>query len=202
MNAPANGLLEHGGRSRCYWCGDHEDYRTYHDEEWGRPVHDDRRLYEKVCLESFQSGLSWLTILRKRENFRAAFANFEMEQVAAFGKADVERLLGNAGIVRHRGKIEATIKNARAAIATVEQEGSLHEYFWRFEPPASERPQRFDYKSLAAFTQSPTSKALAKDLKRRGWAWVGPTTAYAFMQAMGLVNDHFEGCWVAQETRR
>lgn len=202
MSAPPDGLLVHEGRSRCYWCGDHEDYRDYHDQEWGRPVRDDRRLYEKICLESFQSGLSWLTILRKRDNFRAAFRDFQLETVAAFDESDVQRLLGDAGIVRHRGKIEATIKNARAAIATVEREGSLQEYFWRFEPRLSERPSRFDYKSLASITQSAHSKALSKDLKRHGWVWVGPTTAYAFMQAMGLVNDHFEGCWVGDDIRR
>ena len=202
MSLPPHGLIEHDGRQRCWWSGTHADYQAYHDTEWGRPVRDDQRLYEKICLESFQSGLSWLTILRKRENFRAAFADFRMEKVAAFGETDVERLLADAGIVRHRGKIEATIKNARAAIATVAAEGSLHEYFWGFEPPSEERPTRFDFATLASISQSPSSKALAKDLKRRGWVWVGPTTVYAFMQAMGLVNDHLEGCWVGQETRQ
>lgn len=198
MDVPPDGLLR-TDRSRCWWCGDHEDYIHYHDTEWGRPVRDDRRLFEKVCLESFQSGLSWLTILRKRENFRAAFADFDWTQVARFGESDVERLLQDAGIIRHRGKIEATIANARALETLLESQESFADYVWGFEPPAAERPSKLDYPSLSKLASTPSSKALAKDLKRRGFAWVGPTTAYAFMQAMGLVNDHLEGCWVRDE---
>ena len=173
------------GVSRCAWGDSTPEYRTYHDTEWGRPVTDDRRLFEKLCLEGFQSGLSWLTILRKREAFRSAFAGFDFERVARYGEADVERLLGDAAIVRHRGKIEATINNARRAVELVEAEGSIAAFVWRFEPePAAP--------SSAAETEE--SRALAKELKRRGWRFVGPTTVYAFMQAMGLVNDHLEGC--------
>jgi DNA-3-methyladenine glycosylase I len=179
---------------RCWWHGNHADYITYHDTEWGFPVRDDIRLFEKICLEGFQSGLSWLTILRKRENFRAAFAGFDFHKVAAFTEADVERLLGDTGIVRHQGKIRSTINNAQRAIELVEEKGSLAAYFWSYQPPASERPERLDYSSLSKLATTPTSTALSKDLKKRGWRFVGPTTAYAFMQAMGLVNDHLEGC--------
>jgi len=182
------------GKVRCWWAHGNAEYEAYHDHEWGRPVVEDRRLFEKLCLEGFQSGLSWLTILRKRENFRRAFANFEPAAVAAFGEADVERLLGDPGIVRHRGKIVSTINNARRALELIESEGSLAAYVWRFEPPASERPARFDRAALSAMATSPASVRLSKDLKKRGWSFVGPTTVYAFMQAMGLVNDHLEGC--------
>ena len=193
----ADGLLRgEDGRARCWWPGDQPDYQHYHDHEWGRPVRDDRRLFEKICLEGFQSGLSWLTILRKRENFRAAFSNFEIEQLQHFGATDVERLLQDAGIVRHRGKIESTLNNARRALALRDEFGSLSHYFWRHEPPPSERPKRVDRASLRSLSQTPTSTALSKELKRRGWSFVGPTTVYAFMQAMGLVNDHLEGCHV------
>lgn len=181
--------------SRCFWVAEAApDYVAYHDTEWGVPVGDDRRLFEKLVLEGFQSGLSWLTILRKREHFREAFAGFDFAQVARFGARDVTRLLGNAGIVRHRGKIEAAIANARACCDLVAAEGSLAAYVWRFEPPASERPARLTEAVLRAMPTSPTSTALAKDLKRRGWRFVGPTTVYAFMQAMGLVNDHQHDC--------
>ena len=179
---------------RCWWCGDDGLYRDYHDREWGRPVAGDIRLFEKVCLEGFQSGLSWLTILRKRENFRAAFDGFDFRTVAAYGSANVERLLGNAGIIRHRGKIEATIDNAIHAVELAEEAGSLAAYFWRFETPAADRPSRLDRAALATLAQTEQSRALSKDLKKRGWKFVGPTTCYAFMQAMGLVNDHLEGC--------
>ena len=173
------------GATRCRWGDSPEIYRAYHDSEWGLPVADDRRLFEKLCLEGFQAGLSWLTILRKRESFRAAFDDFDFERVARYGKRDVKRLLEDAAIVRHRGKIEAAINNAQRALELVEAEGSLAAYVWRFEPePAAP--------SWAA--QTPESQALSKDLKRRGWRFVGPTTVYAFMQAMGLVNDHLEGC--------
>lgn len=182
------------GLLRCWWHGGHEDYRHYHDTEWGIPVYDDRRLFEKICLEGFQSGLSWLTILRKRENFRQAFAGFDFEKVAHFDETDVQRLLQDAGIVRHQGKIRSTINNARKACELVEKEGSLSDYFWKFVPPVSERPEILDYEGLIRLSQTPTSKTLSKDLKKRGWSFVGPTTAYAFMQAMGLVNDHLQGC--------
>lgn len=184
------------GLARCWWCRATPEYQAYHDGEWGFPVVDDRRLFEKICLEGFQSGLSWLTILRKRESFRAAFAGFDPARLAAFGEADVDRLLQDGGIVRHRGKIVSTINNARRALALIGEKGSLREYFWSFEPRAKDRPARIDAAALAALTTSPASVALSKDLKKRGFTFVGPTTAYAFMQAMGLVNDHLEGCHV------
>jgi DNA-3-methyladenine glycosylase I len=176
------------GHPRCHWCGGAPEFLPYHDEEWGFPVADDQRLFEKICLEGFQSGLSWRTILNKREAFRAAFQGFDFHKVARFTERDVERLLGDAGIVRHRGKIEAAIHNAARAIDLVEQEGSLAAYFWRHEPDAGELgvPQ--------TASTSATSVALSKDLKKRGWKFVGPTTVFAFMQAMGLINDHAEGC--------
>jgi DNA-3-methyladenine glycosylase I len=178
------------GRPRCRWGASTPDYEWYHDEEWGRPVTDDRGLYERMVLEGFQSGLSWLTILRKRDNFRAAFANFEIEAVAGFGERDVKRLLADAGIVRHRGKIEAAIANARAAAAL---DGSLAELIWWFAPAGRRRAPR-SLEELPALT--PESTALSKELKKRGFRFVGPTTAYATMQACGLVNDHIAGCFV------
>jgi DNA-3-methyladenine glycosylase I len=176
------------GEPRCRWCGAAPEFFAYHDREWGFPVADDRRLFEKLCLESFQSGLSWRTILAKRENFRAAFREFDVDAVARFRKRDVERLLNDAGIVRHRGKIEAVINNAKRARELVEREGSLAAYVWSYEPdPAAlGRPQ--------TVSTSAESIALSKALKSQGWKFVGPTTVYAFMQAMGLVNDHVEGC--------
>ncbi len=190
-----DGLVEGSdGRLRCWWSSGLADYEAYHDNEWGRPVTDDRRLFEKLSLEGFQSGLSWLTILRKRENFRRAFANFEPEAVAAFGEEDIERLVADPGIVRHRGKIVSTINNARRALDLIASEGSLAAYVWRFEPPASERPPRFDRAALSAATTAPAAIRMSKDLKKRGWSFVGPTTVYAFMQAMGMVNDHLDGC--------
>lgn len=180
--------------TRCAWCGELPDYIAYHDDEWGHPTLDDRRLFEKICLEGFQSGLSWLTILRKREAFRAAFDDFDFERVARYRPAKVERLLNDAGIIRHRGKIEATINNAQRAVALAEELGALAPYFWSWEPGPDERPQRMNLTELKTMTTCPSAKAMSKDLKRRGWKFVGPTTAYAFMQAMGLVNDHLEGC--------
>lgn len=174
------------GRPRCGWGLSAPEYVDYHDREWGFPVRDDRRLFEKVCLEGFQSGLSWLTILRKREGFRAAFANFDAAQVARFGARDVTRLLADAAIVRHRGKIEAAINNAQRCIELVVEQGSLAKYIWSFEPPASLKP--------LMLTESAASIDLSKDLKRRGWKFVGPTTMHAFMQSMGLFNDHAHGC--------
>jgi len=176
------------GKPRCNWCAAAPEFFNYHDTEWGFPVTDDRRLFEKLSLESFQSGLSWRTILTKRENFRAAFHGFDFDRVAHFTEQDVERLLGDAGIVRHRGKIQAVINNARRACELVESEGSLATYLWSYEP---------DPGQLAApqtASTSPESVALSKDLKKRGWKFIGPTTVYAFMQAMGLINDHVKAC--------
>jgi DNA-3-methyladenine glycosylase I len=190
------------GVVRCFWADSAPEYRAYHDTEWGFPVADDRRLFEKVCLEGFQSGLSWLTILRKREGFRKAFAGFDFEQVAKFGEKDVERLLGDASIVRHRGKIEATVNNARRAVELVEAEGSLAAFVWQFEPDPATRPKRMTWDALLEMAQTAESRALAKELKRRGWRFVGPTTVYAFMQAMGLVNDHLEGCDAREAVER
>jgi DNA-3-methyladenine glycosylase I len=184
------------GLKRCSWCLGAPDYLAYHDAEWGRPVMDDTRLLEKLCLEGFQAGLSWLTILRKREAFRRAFAGFDRERLARFGPGEVRRLLGDAGIVRHRGKIEAAIANARAAREVAAAEGSLAALIWRFEPDPASRPRRLTGRVLARLTESPESIALSRELKRRGFRFVGPTTVYAFMQAMGLVNDHLVGCHV------
>ena len=198
-----NGLIRSGdGVDRCFWCGDLPDYVSYHDAEWGYPVGDDHRLFEKLCLEGFQSGLSWLTILRKREAFRRAFVGFDYARVARFGPRDVRRLLGDATIVRHRGKIESAIGNARRAIDLAEEFGSLAAYVWNFEPGRSSRPKRVTYAALRSAGPVPEAAALSKDLKRRGWTFVGPTTVYAFMQAMGLVNDHFEGCGVRARAER
>ncbi len=180
------------GVARCWWADSAPEYRAYHDTEWGFPVADDVRLFEKLSLEGFQAGLSWLTILRKREAFRRAFEGFAFERVAEFDDRDVERLLADASIVRHRGKIEAVINNARRARALVSERGALAGYVWEFEPQP--RSGRLNRAGLLELAMSAESKALAKDLKRRGWRFVGPTTVYAFMQAMGLVNDHLDGC--------
>ncbi|MBL1256373.1 DNA-3-methyladenine glycosylase I [Methylocystis sp. Sn-Cys] len=184
------------GRPRCRWCAAAPDYFAYHDTEWGFPVDDDRRLFEKLCLEGFQSGLSWRTILAKRENFRGAFYSFDFDRIARFTDDDLQRLLDDRGIVRHRGKIAAVINNAKRAQEIVRQEGSLAAYFWRYEPPAATlgKPQ--------TASTSAASIALSKDLKKRGWAFVGPTTVYAFMQAMGLINDHAEGCVIREDVER
>jgi len=190
------------GRNRCWWCVPAPEYVAYHDTEWGFPVTDDRRLFEKICLEGFQAGLSWLTILRKREAFRRAFAGFDIAKVARFTPARVERLLADAGIVRHRGKIESAINNARRARELVDEFGSLSAFSWRFEPAPSSRPARLTRQALLGMSTSPESVALSKELKRRGWTFVGPTTIYAFMQAVGLVNDHLEGCHVRAEVER
>jgi len=190
---------------RCFWCDDSQIYRNYHDTEWSFPVFDDKHLFEKICLEGFQSGLSWLTILRKRENFRRAFNGFDIASLARFTQKDIARLMADTGIVRHRGKIEAAINNARCAEKLLESEASLADYFWRFEPEAASRPQVFDADTVKTLTQSKESIVLSIDLKARGWQFVGPTTMYAFMQAMGLVNDHEAGCHVretALEARR
>jgi len=186
------------GITRCWWGKDHLDYRNYHDVEWGRPVSKDFRLFEKICLEGFQSGLSWLTILRKRENFRHAFAGFDFNKITGFDDNNVSQLLQNSGIIRHRGKIEATINNAHRALELVEEFGSLAAYIWGWEP-ASPEPDigKGEYSHpIPSITR--TSQLLSKDLKNRGWEFIGPTTAYAFMQAMGLVNDHMEGCGIRE----
>ncbi len=195
MGRLREGLVKSGdGTIRCWWGASTPRYGAYHDAEWGRPVAADHRLFEKICLEGFQSGLSWLTILNKRDNFRAAFAGFDFERVARFSGRDVARLLGDAGIVRHRGKIESTINNARRAVALAEAHGSLAAFFWRYEPSPRARPKRVTKTALSTMSTSPESTTLSKDLKKAGWTFVGPTTVYAFMQAMGLVNDHLEGC--------
>jgi DNA-3-methyladenine glycosylase I len=191
-----NGLrLGADGLVRCKWCDSSDDYRAYHDREWGFPVTDDTRLFEKICLEGFQSGLSWLTILRKRENFRRAFRDFDFESLAK-RPPDIDKLLLDSGIVRHRGKIESTLNNALRARELRREFGSLAAYFWRFEPAADARPVKLTWAALAQLPKTAESIALSKDLKKRGWSFVGPTTMYAFMQAMGLVNDHIEGCAV------
>jgi DNA-3-methyladenine glycosylase I len=193
------------GRARCLWCQATPAYRHYHDHEWGFPVTDDTRLFEKLCLEGFQSGLSWLTILNKREHFRRVFDGFDAERVARYGARDVKRLLADAGIVRHRGKIESTINNAQRLLELKREFGSLAAYAWQYEPAAKERPKRLDWATLQTMSTSAQSVAMSKDLKQRGWRFVGPTTVYAFMQAMGLVNDHVQGCSVraaALEARR
>ena len=187
-------IVSEDGKTRCFWPGVLPDYLAYHDSEWGIPVSDDRRLFEKICLEGFQSGLSWLTILRKRENFRAAFDGFDFRRIAEYDENDVDRLLTDKGIVRHRGKIVSVINNAKRAIELVNEKGSLAAYFWSFEPGAKDRPAVVDYPTLVANPKTETSTHISKDLKKRGWSFVGPTTVYAFMQAMGLVNDHIEGC--------
>ncbi|SLN29996.1 DNA-3-methyladenine glycosylase 1 [Roseovarius albus] len=184
------------GQNRCSWCGDVPEFLPYHDNEWGYPVDDDTRLFEKLCLESFQSGLSWRTILNKRENFRAAFAGFDYREIMKFTDADRERLLNDPGIVRNRLKIDATINNAHRMAEMVEAEGSLAAFIWRYEPPAEElgEPQTASI--------SPTSIALSKELKKRGWKFLGPTTIFAFMQAMGLINDHAIGCAMREKARK
>ena len=191
---PAGVVRGDDGTLRCFWCAGDPLYRAYHDAEWGFPVADDQRLFEKIALEGFQAGLSWLTILRKRESFRRAFHGFAIERVAKMGARDVARLLGDPGIVRHRAKIEAAIHNARQSVRLIEQHGSLASFAWRFEPPARERPRRLTRAAVVKLSETPTSRALSKELRAHGFRFIGPTTAYAFMQAMGLVNDHLEGC--------
>jgi len=181
--------------TRCGWAGSDPLYQHYHDREWGRPVTNDTRLFEKLCLEGFQSGLAWITILRKRENFRAAFHGFDLEKVAAMDESDIERLLQDAGIIRHRGKIASTINNAKRALELQQEFGSLAAYFWGFEPEPAKGP--IVSGSIPAETEA--SKAMSKDLRKRGFSFVGPTTSYAFMQAMGLVNDHVDGCFCRAE---
>ena len=187
---------------RCWWCGEHADLQAYHATEWGFPTSDDQRLFEKLCLEGFQAGLSWLTILRKRENFRRAFVDFDYDRLARWNERSVRRLLEDVGIVRHRGKIEAVLANARQARKLHDDFGSLGAFFWSFEPDDSDRPDRFDEQSLVARSETPASCAMSKALKERGFRFVGPTTAYAFMQSMGIVNDHVEDCDTRNEVER
>lgn len=182
------------GLTRCFWCAADPIYVRYHDTEWGFPVHDDRRLFEKLTLKGFQAGLSWLTILRKRENFRAAFDHFDIEKVSRYTARHVARLLKDAGIVRHRGKIESAINNARRCADVIDTEGSFAKFVWQFEPAAAARPKKLTWAALLGMATTPESRALSKALKQRGFTFVGPTTSYAFMQAMGLVNDHLHGC--------
>ena len=179
---------------RCWWVGTHEEYRKYHDEEWGVFPSDDREFFEKLCLECFQSGLSWLTVLLKRSRLRDVFHQFNFSRVAKMNREDVERLMNDNSIIRHKGKIEAVISNANHAVRLVKEFGSLEAYFTKFSPPQEERPPILTYESVKDLTQTPTSRALSKDLKKHGWKFVGPTTCYAFMQATGLVNDHLIGC--------
>jgi len=195
-------LLGDDGKHRCWWCGDAADYNQYHDEEWGNPVTDNFRLFEKVSLEGFQAGLSWLTILRKRENFRAAFDGFDYHKIAKYSQNDIGRMLGDESIIRHRGKIEAVLNNAARAIEMEREYGSLAAYFWSWEPDNSDRPVTMNYETALKLDKTPASTLLAKDLKKRGWKFVGPTTCYAFMQAMGMVNDHLEGCHRRAEIER
>ena len=194
LDLPQGLFHDDSNLARCLWCEASPAYRAYHDTEWGFPVKDERRLFEKICLEGFQAGLSWLTILNKRENFRAAFANFEAEQLADFNDSDTRHLLMDAGIVRHAGKIASTINNAKRVLELRREFGSLGAYVWKLEPDAASRPPVITHAVLKTATTSAASIVLSKDLKKRGWTFVGPTTMYAFMQAMGLVNDHLEGC--------
>lgn len=179
---------------RCWWCGEDPLYQHYHDHEWGRPVENDILLFEKICLEGFQAGLSWLTILRKRENFRQAFAGFDFTKVAFFTEADVAELLQNKGIVRHEQKIRSTINNAQKTLDIIEEYGSLYAFLRLYQPCKRERPKKLDYQTLVHLASTSQSAALSRELKKKGFSFVGPTTMYALMQATGLVNDHIEGC--------
>ena len=191
-------LLHSDERQRCWWCGHDPLYVAYHDLEWGRPVHDDTRLFEKICLEGFQAGLSWLTILRKREQFRRAFAGFEIARVAGFGSTDIERLLTDAGIVRHRGKIASAINNAQRYAELVNEFGSLDTFVWGFVTSDREGDRATP---PGIPTHTPASTRLAKELKQRGWTFVGPTTMYALLQSVGVVNDHLNGCWAYRDVQ-
>jgi DNA-3-methyladenine glycosylase I len=194
LSAPHDAIAGGDGIERCWWCLGDPLYERYHDVEWGRPKQDDNLLFEKLCLEGFQSGLSWLTILRKRESFRRAFRSFDIESVARFNSRSVERLLVDASIVRHRGKIESAINNARRCLELIEERGSLAGYVWSYEPDEGTRPARLDRRALEGMTTNLAAVDMSKDLKRRGWRFVGPTTVYSFMEAVGLVNDHVAGC--------
>lgn len=189
-------------KQRCRWCGDDPLYVAYHDAEWGRPVTDDVRLFEKICLEGFQAGLSWITILRKRENFRKEFDGFDVKKIIKYTEKDIARLMKDEGIVRHRGKIESVINNAQRALEMKKEFGSLAAYFWKFDPHINERPTSFKQDELKLMATTATSIAISKDLKKRGWSFVGPTTVYAFMQAMGMVNDHTEECFCRKDIEK
>ena len=203
MAVPESGVVAgDDGIARCWWCVGDPLYLSYHDREWGRPVKDDRRLFEKLCLEGFMSGLSWLTILRKRENFRRAFHSFDIEAVARFNAKSVDRLMRDDGIVRNRAKIEATINNARRCLELIEEAGSLAAYVWAFEPKPESRSQMLDWPTLKQLGTSSEAAAMSKDLKKRGWSFVGPTTVYSFMEAMGLVNDHVSACALRAEVEQ
>ncbi|MEP6729608.1 MAG: DNA-3-methyladenine glycosylase I [bacterium] len=191
---PEKVVLHEDGIARCWWCGSDPLYVAYHDREWGVPMRDDVRLFEKITLEGFQAGLSWITILRKRENFRAAFDGFDIEKVSRYNARKVNSLLKDAGIIRHRGKIESVINNAKRAHELVDEFGSIAAFVWQFEPATDTRPASMDWASLSQLATTAESIRLSKDLRKRGWSFVGPTTLYAFMQAMGMVNDHLEGC--------
>jgi DNA-3-methyladenine glycosylase I len=188
--------------ARCWWCVGDPLYESYHDHEWGRPIADDGRLFEKLSLEGFQSGLSWLTILRKRENFRRAFRSFDLETVARFNRRSVQRLMGDAGIVRNLAKIEATINNARRCLELIEEFGSLAAFSWNYEPDVSARSKSIDHDALVNMPPSPEATAFSKELRKRGWVFVGPTTAYSFMEAVGIVNDHLFACDLRAEVER
>lgn len=197
----AEGLRRYAdGVTRCQWCGDEEIYQRYHDEEWGLPVTDDRKLFEKLCLEGFQSGLSWLVVLRKRERFRAVFHGFDWRKIATMRPRDIERLLADPGIIRHRGKIESTINNARRMVEHFDAPGAFAAYIWSFEPEQNPRPRT--WQELRTNTTHPESTRLSKELKKLGFSFVGPTTCYAFMQAMGLVDDHIHGCDADKRCRK
>jgi DNA-3-methyladenine glycosylase I len=203
MNPGNDGVLRGAdGIKRCWWCVGDPLYDRYHDLEWGRPIADDVRIFEKLCLEGFQSGLSWLTILRKRENFRRAFRSFDVGAVSRFTHRSVDRLMLDAGIVRNRAKIEATINNARRCRELQKEVGSLAAYIWSFEPGPESRPKTMDWSALTQLGVTPEAKSLSKDLKRRGWSFVGPTTVYSAMESVGLVNDHVEGCRFHREVKR
>jgi len=202
LTPPAGLLGGPAAERRCGWCGEDPLYRDYHDREWGRPVDCDRRLFEKICLEGFQAGLSWITILRKRDRFRRAFRGFEIERVARFNQRSVARLLADPGIVRHRGKIESAIHNARRARILIDEKGSLAAHLWEFEPRAQDRPRRITHAALRRLSETAESRAMSRDLRARGWSFVGPTTLYAFMQSVGMVNDHLEGCAVRASVER
>ncbi|MEL6089730.1 DNA-3-methyladenine glycosylase I [Bartonella schoenbuchensis] len=180
---------------RCFWAGTDPLYCAYHDHEWGKPVFDDLRLFEKICLEGFQAGLSWLTILKKIPHFRSAFDNFDFEKIVHYNEAKIEILMQDKGIVRHRGKIRSVVNNAFRAQEIIAEQGSLSHYFWSFQPPPSERPEKVDFQMWQDNPVTAASIRLSTDLKKRGWTFVGPTTCYAFMQAVGIVNDHLEGCF-------
>ncbi len=192
MPGPEGVVRGEDGVARCGWGGADPLYRRYHDREWGRPIKDDRRLFEKICLEGFQSGLSWITILRKRQNFRQAFSDFEVEAVARFNARKIETLMTDAGIVRNRAKILATINNARQCLELIKERHSLAAYAWSYEPRTAS----------ARVSAGPEAIAMSKDLKARGWAFVGPTTIHSFMQAVGIIDDHLKGCEMRQEVER